>query len=200
MIFISQFELILPEMLMKHQENELLEWIKTLGIATVLAVGIRTFIVEPRYIPTGSMIPTLKVNDRLLIEKVTYRFRQPQRGDIVVFSPTEILQSKGYKDDFIKRIIGLPGETIEVRDGKVFVNDRPIVEEYILAPPKYRFGPVTVPEKEYLVLGDNRNKSSDSHQWGFVPRSNFIGRAAFRFYPFARIGLLSNEAIYADKK
>ena len=114
MIFISQFELILPEMLMKHQENELLEWIKTLGIATVLAVGIRTFIVEPRYIPTGSMIPTLKVNDRLLIEKVTYRFRQPQRGDIVVFSPTEILQSKGYKDDFIKRIIGLPGETIEV--------------------------------------------------------------------------------------
>ena len=195
MIFINRFEFILPAMLMKHQENELLEWIKTLGIAAVLAVGIRTFIVEPRYIPTGSMIPTLKVNDRLLVEKVTYRFREPQRGDIVVFSPTETLQESGYTDDFIKRVIGLPGDTIEVRDGKVFVNTRPIVEEYILAPPAYRFGPVTVPEEQYLVLGDNRNNSYDSHEWGFVPRSNFIGRAAFRFYPFDRIGSLYNEAI-----
>ncbi|MGF1487715.1 MAG: signal peptidase I [Prochloraceae cyanobacterium] len=185
---------------MKHQENELLEWIKTLGIAAVLAVGIRTFIVEPRYIPSTSMVPTLNVNDRLLVEKLTYRFREPKRGDIVVFSPTETLQAQGYKDDFIKRIIGLPGETIAVRNGEVFVNGNPIAENYILSPSQEPYGPITVPENQYLVLGDNRNNSSDSRAWGFVPRSNFIGRASVRFYPFDRIGSLYNEPIYPDKK
>jgi len=187
-------------MFMKYQENELLEWVKTLGLAVVLALGIRTFVAEARYIPSPSMVPTLNVNDRLLVEKVTYRFRQPKRGDIVVFSPTETLQEWGYKDDFIKRIIGLPGETIAVKNGKVFVNGTPLEEKYILSPPEYVYGPVVVPENEYLVLGDNRKNSSDSHEWGFVPRDNFIGRASVRFYPFDRIGSLYNEPIYPDKK
>ncbi|MDJ0724983.1 MAG: signal peptidase I [Prochloraceae cyanobacterium] len=185
---------------MKHQENELLEWIKTLGLAFVLAIGIRTFVAEARYIPTGSMIPTLEINDRLLVEKVTFRFREPKRGDIVVFSATEELQRRGYEDDFIKRIIGLSGEKIEVKNGQVYVNDRPLAEKYILSPPEYRYGPVIVPDDEYLVLGDNRNNSSDSHDWGFVPRSNLIGRAAVRFYPFDRIGWLSKNPIYLEQK
>ncbi|MDJ0724982.1 MAG: signal peptidase I [Prochloraceae cyanobacterium] len=184
----------------QHQENELLEWIKTLGLAAVLAIGIRTFIVEPRYIPSTSMVPTLEVNDRLLVEKITFRFREPKRGDIVVFSPTEKLREEGHTDDFIKRIIGLPKDKIEVKNGKVYVNDRPLAEKYILSPPGYRYGPVIVPDDEYLVLGDNRNNSSDSHVWGFVPRDNFIGRASVRFYPFDRIGSLYEEPIYPAKK
>ena len=185
---------------MKHQENELLEWGKTFGLAVVLALGIRTFVAEARYIPTPSMVPTLKVNDRLLVEKMSYRFREPKRGDIVVFSPTEELKRQGHTYDFIKRVIGLPGETIEVKHGKVYVNQRAIEEKYILAPAIDSYGPVVVPQNEYLVLGDNRNNSYDSHEWGFVPRSNLIGRASVRFYPFDRIGSLYNEPIYSEKK
>ena len=185
---------------MKHQENELLEWVKTFGFAIVLALGIRTFVAEARYIPTPSMVPTLKVNDRLLVEKMSYRFRQPKRGDIVVFSSTEELKRQGYNYDFIKRVIGLPGETIEVKHGKVYVNQQAIEEKYILAPAIDSYGPVVVPQNEYLVLGDNRNNSSDSRAWGFVPRSNLIGRASVRFYPFDRIGSLYNKPIYPEKK
>ena len=185
---------------MKHQENELLEWVKTFGFAIVLALGIRTFVAEARYIPTPSMVPTLKVNDRLLVEKMSYRFRQPKRGDIVVFSSTEELKRQGYNYDFIKRVIGLPGETIEVKHGKVYVNQQAIEEKYILAPAIDSYGPVVVPQNEYLVLGDNRNNSSDSRAWGFVPRSNLIGRASVRFYPFDRIGSLYSKPIYPEKK
>ncbi len=173
----------------KHtEENPWIESLKTIGISAILAIGIRTFVAEARYIPSSSMLPTLEINDRLIIDKLSYRFKDPQRGDIVVFTPTPALQQENFKDAFIKRVIGLPGDTIEVKEGKVYVNGEMLTEEYIKEQPKYDYGPVVVPENQYLVLGDNRNNSYDSHYWGFVPRENIIGQAVIRFFPFNRIG------------
>lgn len=172
----------------KNPENPWLEGLKTISISAVLALGIRTFVAEARYIPSESMLPTLEVNDRLIIEKVSYRFNHPERGDVVVFSPTELLKQQQFKDAFIKRVIGLPGEKVEVQGGTVYINDRPLPEQYVEEKAEYRFGPVIVPEDHYLVLGDNRNNSYDSQEWGFVPRENIIGRAVIRFWPPDRLG------------
>ncbi|EDX76428.1 signal peptidase I [Coleofasciculus chthonoplastes PCC 7420] len=169
-------------------ENPWVEGFKTIGLSVFLAIGIRSFVAEARYIPSGSMEPTLQINDRLIIDKISYNFRQPQRGDIVVFSPTEALKQQNFKDAFIKRVIGLPGETVEVKGGRVYVNDQALREQYIEEEPEYSYGPVTVPEDNYLVLGDNRNNSYDSHYWGFVPRDKIIGRAIVRFWPLNRVG------------
>ncbi|HEY9668219.1 MAG TPA: signal peptidase I, partial [Coleofasciculaceae cyanobacterium] len=168
----------------------------TIALSGVLAFGIRTFVAEARYIPSGSMLPTLQINDRLIIDKLTYEFRDPQRGDIVVFSPTDELKRQNFKDAFIKRVIGLPGETVEVKDGQVLINGQSIRERYIEDKPNYQFGPVKVPPDQYLVLGDNRNNSYDSHYWGFVPRNNIIGRAVIRFWPLNRVGEISPEPSY----
>ncbi len=171
-----------------RQENPWVEGLKTIGVSIVLALGIRTFVAEARYIPSGSMLPTLEINDRLIIEKITYLFHDPQRGDIIVFMPPEKLGESSFKDAFIKRVIGLPGETIEVRNGKVLINGNPLPENYIESPPDYQWGPETVSPNSFLVLGDNRNNSFDSHFWGYVPRQNIIGRAAVRFWPPNRAG------------
>ncbi|NBD18767.1 MAG: signal peptidase I [Cyanobacteria bacterium] len=175
-------------------ENPWVEGLKTLALSAVLAFGVRTFVAEARYIPSTSMLPTLKINDRLLIEKIGYRFTSPERGDIVVFSPTEALKEQGYDDAFIKRVIGLPGETIQVRGGVVTVDGQPLLENYLADEPDYDFGPVTVPEGHYLVLGDNRNNSYDSHYWGFLPRENIIGRAAVRFWPLGRMTFIDDPS------
>jgi signal peptidase I len=142
---------------------------------------------------------TLEINDRLLIEKISYHFRQPSRGDIVVFSPTEKLREQNFKDAFIKRVIGLPGETVEVKGGRVYVNNQPLREKYIKESPLYDYGPVIVPNDQYLVLGDNRNNSYDSHYWGFVPQDNIIGRAAVRFWPINRVGEIG-APVYAGQQ
>ncbi len=161
-----------------------------IAIALCLAFLIRTFVAEPRYIPSDSMLPTLHTGDRLVVEKISYRFHPPHFGDIVVFQPPEELQSRGYTQDqaFIKRIIGRPGEIIEVADGKVYLNGHPLQEDYIAEPPDQPFPPVKVPEDKFFVMGDNRNDSNDSRYWGFLPRKNIIGHAVFRFWPFNRIG------------
>lgn len=169
-------------------ENPWVEGLKTIGLSVFLAIGIRSFVAEARYIPSGSMEPTLQINDRLIIDKISYNFRQPQRGDIVVFSPTDALKQQNFKDAFIKRVIALPGETVEVKGGRVYVNGQSLREQYIEEEPEYSYGPVTVPEDNYLVLGDNRNNSYDSHYWGFVPREKIIGRAIVRFWPLNRVG------------
>ena len=179
-----------------NSENPWIEAVKTIVTAGILAFGIRTFVAEARYIPSGSMEPTLEINDRLIIEKMSYRFRSPERGDVVVFSPTEKLLQQNFKDAFIKRVIGLPGEKIQVKGGRVYVNDKPLREKYIEEEPRYDYGPVTVPEEQYLVLGDNRNNSYDSHYWGFVPKENLIGRAVVRFWPLDRAGSLDREPLY----
>lgn len=177
-------------------ENPLLEGVKTIGLSVILALGIRTFVAEARYIPSGSMLPTLQINDRLIVDKLSYHFQTPQRGDIVVFSPTDTLKQQNFKDAFIKRVIGLPGEKVAVKGGRVYINNKPLQEKYIEDAPDYQYGPVTVPTDSYLVLGDNRNNSYDSHYWGFVPRDRIIGRAVVRFWPLNRLGELDPEPLY----
>lgn len=161
----------------------------------VLALGVRQFVAEARIVPTGSMEPTIQVNDRLMIEKISYLFQLPQRGDIIVFQAPEralVLSGSTTHDAYLKRVIGLPGETVEIRDGKVRINGKALREGYIKAPPNYVWGPSVVPENEYLVLGDNRNGSLDGHVWGFLPESTIIGKAAVRFWPPNRIGALDD--------
>jgi signal peptidase I len=176
-----------------QQENSWIEAAKTLGLSLILAFGIRQFIAEPRYIPSESMVPTLQINDRLMVEKLSYLVHEPNRGDVVVFWPPEALKQQNpelKKDAFIKRVIGVPGDKVQVKGGLVYVNDRPQTEPYIAAKPNYNWGPEIVPMGAYMVLGDNRNHSYDSHYWGYVPRKNIIGRAAFRFWPLPRLGAI----------
>lgn len=175
----------------EKQQNPWVEGLQTIGLSIVLALGIRQFVAEARFIPSGSMLPTLQIHDRLVVEKISYRFNPPKRGDIIVFqAPQKALDAvnSNSNDAYIKRVIGLPGEAVEIKDGKVFIDNEPLEENYIQAPPDYTWGPNVVPEDEYLVLGDNRNQSSDGHVWGFLSRDNIIGRAVVRFWPIQRIG------------
>jgi signal peptidase I len=106
------------------------------------------------------------------------------------------LAKQNFHDAFIKRVIGLPGDKVEVKGGRVFINDQALRESYIAEDPQYQYGPVTVPQDAYLVLGDNRNNSYDSHYWGFVPRDRIIGRAVVRFWPMNRLGEITPEPNY----
>lgn len=170
--------------------------------AVLLFLVIRTFLFEARYVPSPSMHPSIMTWDRFLVEKVSYRFRAPRRGEIVVFRPpdralrmmeeTNFPGGAGKAQDFIKRIIGLPNETVWIREGTVYIDGKPLVEPYISPDrqPFYEYGPVEIPEGHYLMLGDNRNNSWDSHNWGFVPKENIIGRAFWRFWPLNRLGTI----------
>jgi len=181
---------------LQPQSSERSVWDKTreniviLAIALGLSLLIRTLIAEPRFIPSDSMFPTLEIHDRLVIEKVSYHFHPPEFGDIIVFNPPSQLQEIGYAADqaFIKRVIGQPGQVVEVKKGQVYVDDQPLFERYIAEEPNYQLLPVKVPENSYFVMGDNRNDSNDSHVWGFLPKENIIGRAVFRFWPIERFG------------
>ncbi len=167
--------------------------LKAIAIALVVAFLIRTFIAEPRYIPSDSMVPTFEIGDRIIVEKVSYYFHDPQPKDIVVFHPPKQLQRLGYDPDqaFIKRIIGKAGETIAIHDGQVYINNTPLKENYIQEPPHYQLEPITIPNNQLFVLGDNRNNSNDSHVWRSLPENNVIGRAFFRFWPPDRIGFVN---------
>ncbi|HRW12494.1 MAG TPA: signal peptidase I [Syntrophomonas sp.] len=156
-------------------------------IAFILAMILRTFVIEGRIIPSESMLPTLKVGDRVMVNKFIYRFKQPQRGEIIVFAPPDVLQSK---DDYIKRVIGLPGEKVEIKNNRVYIDDQPLVEPYLAEPVNYTFGPVTVPENSLLVLGDNRNHSFDSHMWNaWMSQDRIKGKAFVIYWPIKEIKL-----------
>jgi signal peptidase I len=157
---------------------------KTVGIGLLIALGLRTFVAEICYIPSDSMLPTLEAGDRLIVEKLSYRFHPPHRGDIVVFHAPPVLVAQGIHEDLIKRVMGVPGDVVLIKQGTVSINGQQLKEPYIEQPGDYSLGPLTVPAGEYLVLGDNRNHSYDSHDWGFLPASDIVGRAALRFYPF----------------
>ncbi|CCH67303.1 Signal peptidase I [Richelia intracellularis HH01] len=161
-------------------------------IALLLAFLIRTFVAEPRYIPSDSMVPTLLTGDRLVVEKVSYYFHTPKFGEIIVFQPPEELKNRGYQKNqaFIKRVIGEPGNVISINAGQVYLDDKSLQEDYIAEPPNQPFLPVKVPPDNLFVMGDNRNDSNDSRYWGFVPQKNVIGRAIFRFWPLSRIGFI----------
>ena len=180
-----------PQPLLERLWGKWGENITILVLALGLAFFIRTFVAEPRYIPSESMLPTLEVGDRLIVEKLSYYSHPPQRGDIIVFAPPPQLQSQGFEADqaFIKRVIGLPGDTVEVKNGRVLINRELLTESYIAEAPNYLMSPMVVPSSQLFVMGDNRNNSNDSHVWGFLPTTNIIGHACFRFWPLDRVGM-----------
>jgi len=157
-------------------------------------------ILEIRYMPSGSMLPTLPINARLLIDKTAYRSELPRRGDLVLFQPTEVLRQQNFKEAFLHRIVALPGEKVAVKNGFVYINDFPLPENYIEERPQYEFGPVVVPVNQYFMLGDNRNNSYDSHYWGFVPRELLVGKALGVFCPVEHQQIFDEEKRLSDEK
>jgi signal peptidase I len=188
----------------KSPENPWVETGKTILLSAVFAFGFRTYVAESCYIPSGSMLPTLQINDRLMVDKISYRFADPARGDMVVFQPPAKLN---LKENFIKRVIGLPGDLVEVKNGKVYVNGRVLAEKYVAQAPTYTWTKTessdpqfipdrVIPEGQYLVLGDNRNNSLDSHYWGFIPKDKIVGKAIVRYWPFDRTGGIDPQPNY----
>jgi signal peptidase I len=188
----------------RQKKSPLREWIESIIIAFILAMFIRTFFIQAFKIPTGSMRPTLMPGDRILVNKFIYgakipftkfrlpKLRSPQRGEVIVF-----IYPKNPRKDFIKRLIGLGGETIEIRDGQIYINDELVEDERILKRYYYNRGvfgaegeKIKIPKGFYYVLGDNSSSSQDSRYWGFVPEENLIGKAFFIFWPPSRIGLI----------
>ncbi|WP_047151343.1 signal peptidase I [Aneurinibacillus tyrosinisolvens] len=161
------------------------EWVPVILLAIILSVTIRTYVGEAVVVPSGSMIPTIHINDRLAVEKFT-NVSDLKFGDIVVFYPP----LKDKKDErFIKRLIGVGGDTIQIKDGALYRNGKKVNEPYIREAMTYEYGPVTVPKGKFFFLGDNRNESYDSHLWPtpFVDAKAIAGKAIFRFYPFTQM-------------
>jgi signal peptidase I len=164
---------------------------RSLLLWLAVALLLRWLVIEPRWIPSGSMLPTLQLQDRILVEKVRPRLEQPlPNGTIVVFHAPPVLVDAGYdpKAALIKRVVGQPGDVVEVRGGELRRNGSSVAEPWRPEPIDYSFGPLTVPEGQLLVLGDNRNASLDSHIWGPLPRQEVIGTAVFRYWPLNRLG------------
>jgi signal peptidase I len=197
----------------KKRNGGILEFLIILVVSFGLVFGfVRPFVVEAFYIPSESMVPTLRIGDRVLVNKFIYRFTEPQRGDIIVFKsveggslpPQEDLiervvdlvrpgrSQEPPREDLIKRVVGVPGDEISVRNGRLFVNGEPQREPYVNKKyPDRSFSPaVTVPKGHVFVMGDNRTNSQDSRVFGPVPERNIEGEAFLRFWPPDRIGLL----------
>jgi signal peptidase I len=166
-----------------------IEWIVLIVVALAIALVIRTLLFQAFYIPSPSMVPTLKVGDRVLVNKVSYKLHDIDRGDIIVFKAPPEAQSGNIKD-LVKRVIGLPGDTVEARDdGRVYVNDRLLDEPYL--PEGTRtldLEPTKVPPGQLFMMGDNRTASRDSRYFGTIAKSAVIGRVFVRIWPPGRIG------------
>lgn len=170
----------------KKQKSSLREMIEVVVVALALAFFIKTFIVGNFWIPSESMVPTIEINDKVIVTNFSYWFEGPQRGDVVVFR-----YPQDPKKDYIKRCIGLPGETIQFQNSQLYVNGQLVEEPYLPEGLQFEdYGPVQVPEGQYFMCGDNRNHSSDSRAWGFVEKKFIIGKAQVIYWPFDRWGTL----------
>ena len=169
--------------------------LRNLLIWIIIALIIRWQVIEPRWIPSGSMLPTLQIKDKILVEKLTtklnlYSNKESLREKIIVFKAPDLLISAGYDENtaLIKRVIGIPGDKIEIKGGKLYLNDS-FQEQYSSGENiNYSIDPIFVPENSLWVMGDNRNNSMDSHIWGFLPYKKVIGKAVFRYWPFRSFG------------
>lgn len=179
----STSEILAPEKANKPFYREALE---SVAVAVLLAIVIRLFVLEPFYIPSGSMEPTLQVNDRIIVSKLNYHFKEPKRGDVVVFKyPLDTSR------DFVKRLIAVGGETVAIKGTVVYINGQPIPETYL--PPGLRFsdyGPVVVSAGSYFMMGDNRDNSDDSRNWGFMSEELIVGKAVAIYWPLDRLRLV----------
>ena len=179
----------------EEKRNSIIKDLKNLLFWIVIALIIRWQIIEPRWIPSGSMLPTLQIQDKILVEKLTPKLTSKSnlsilKDKIIVFNVPEQLISAGYTEDtaLIKRVIGVPGDKVEIKEGNLYLNDVE-QENYIFDKNiNYSTGPFIVPEYSFWVMGDNRNNSMDSHIWGFLPYKNVIGKAIFGYWPLNNIG------------
>ena len=186
--------------------SELMEWAESIFVAFLIAIVLQTFVVQAFKIPSGSMIPTFNIGDRIFVNKFLYcaripfvnirlpimDARRPKRGDIIVFQSPE-----DPKKDFVKRLIAFGGETVEIKEGRVLVNGRPVAEPSIQSVAYRNDGDygregeaVRVPAGYYYALGDNSVNSRDSRYWGFIPKANLIGKAVFIYWPLQRMRVI----------
>lgn len=175
-----------------HQWRWLLDWVVIVVMALALAVVVRTYVAQMFYIPSGSMLPTLQIGERIVVDKLSYDVHSVHRGDIVVFKRPPLEQAD--YTDLVKRVIGLPGDVISLSDGTVEINGRPLAEPWLPDPaPPTEPSPISqgfslehpyrVPPGEYYVMGDNRTNSEDSRYFGPIPKSLIVGKMAFRVWP-----------------
>jgi len=187
-------------------------WLELISLAVVaigIAVLIKTFLIQPFYIPSDSMVPTILPNDRVMVSKLSYRFGEPRRGDLIVFvSPfndefdretflesvvRHVVEAVGIRtasaDDLIKRIVAVAGDEVMVREGRLYINGAEVDEPYLLEPGVMPdFGPVVVPADSVFVMGDNRAISYDSTRFGAIPEDHILGEAVVRIWPLDRFG------------
>ena len=181
-----------------EKKSSIMKDLKNLFIWILIALIIRWQVIEPRWIPSGSMLPTLQIQDKILVEKITPKITSKSnlsklKNKIIVFNVPDQLVEAGYESDIalIKRVIGVPGDKVEVKEGNLYIND--IAQNNYISDMNinYSTGPYVVPEKTLWVMGDNRNNSMDSHIWGFLPYEKVIGKAIFRYWPLNNIGPIS---------
>jgi signal peptidase I len=184
-----------------HPARVIVDWVVTLGVAVGIVLAIKAWVVNPYRIPTSSMEPTLHcarpgdgceagTSDRVLANRFLYHFRDPSRGDVVVFeTPPQTVTACGSGGTFVKRVVGMPGETISQRDGIIYVNGRRLPEPYAHDRSTMDDGEWRVGPKAYFMMGDNRANSCDSRRWGPVPRDNIIGEVFATYWPPQRISL-----------
>ncbi len=164
----------------KKVRNEIIEWVVTIAAAVLVALFINNFIIVNATVPTSSMEQTIMSNDRVIGLRLAYKSSDPERGDIIIFR---------YPDNedilYIKRIIGMPGDTVEIHDGGVYIDGSLLDEPYLKVTTEGEFGPYMVPEGHYFVMGDNRNNSADSRFWNntFLEREKIVGKAVLRYWP-----------------
>ncbi len=165
-----------------HFKTELISWVKVIITAVVIALALDFLVIANAVVPTGSMENTVPVGSRIIGFRLYYLFEEPQRGDIVIFKFPD-----DEKKDYLKRIIGLPGDTVDIVDGKVYINgsDVPLDEPYLSEEPVGSYGPYVVPENCYFMMGDNRNYSNDSRFWDttYVTRDELVAKAFIMYYP-----------------
>ncbi len=179
----------------RHQEEsavkEVISWLITIALAVVAALFIKNYVIINANIPSGSMENTIMTGDRLFGFRLAYRSDAPERGDIIIFKFPD-----NETENYVKRVIGLPGETVTIQDAKIYIDgaQTPLTEDYLKEEWTVATGPYTfeVPEDAYLVLGDNRNNSFDARYWEntYVTKEKILGKALFRYYPFKEAGSL----------
>ena len=170
--------------------RSLIEWVVVVGGALIIALVIKTFLLQAFFIPSSSMVSTLNIGDRVLVNKLSYRLHDVNRGDIIVFERPEG-EADSEIQDLIKRVVGLPGDTVEGQNGQVLINGEPLDEPYLdEGVTTGDFDPVEVPEDHLFMMGDNRGDSRDSRFFGPIAEDTIVGRAFFRVWPLGDISTL----------